>query len=59
MSSFVHGLGVGNGEQPLWELAAATTNTPVTVCIMYDKFKDLFTLGSSNLNTESLFTPMR
>jgi len=35
MSSFVHGLGAGNGEQPLWELAAATTNTPVTVCSTY------------------------
>ncbi|KAJ4440016.1 hypothetical protein ANN_08147 [Periplaneta americana] len=31
MSSFVHGLGPGNGEQPLWELAAASTNTPVTM----------------------------
>jgi len=35
MSSFVHGLGPGNGDQPLWELAAATTNTPVTVCSTY------------------------
>ncbi|KDR11069.1 protein Fer3 [Zootermopsis nevadensis] len=30
MSSFVHGLGAGNGDQPLWELPAATTNTPAT-----------------------------
>jgi hypothetical protein len=36
MSSFVHGLGAGSGEQPLWELAAATTNTPNTVRITLD-----------------------